>query len=90
MSGGAARHERMHPAWREDSQREVTEMVKRTGFTKAAVKIGRAVGRADRKARKMAKAADVAREEIAELSKQVEQLGRDIKKASRRVKRALG
>ena len=64
-------------------------MAKKTRLTKAAVKIGTAVGRADRTAHKMARAAMVAREEIADLSKQVEKLAGDLKKASKRVKRAL-
>ena len=49
-------------------------MARKTRLTTAAVKIGTAVGRADRTARKVAKAAEVAREELAELSKRVEEL----------------
>ena len=64
-------------------------MAKKTRLTAAAVKIGAAVGRADRTAHKVAKAVQTARAEVADLSKQVEKLARDVKKASRRVKRAL-
>jgi hypothetical protein len=46
-------------------------------------------GRADRTARKVAKAAQVAREELAELSKRVDELARDLKRARSRLKQAL-
>ncbi len=55
-------------------------MAKKTKLTAAAVKIGTAVGRADRTARKVARAAQVAREELTALSKRVEALARDLKR----------
>ena len=64
-------------------------MAKKSKLTKAAVTIGTAMGRADRTARQVAKAAQVAREEIAELTKQVAALARDVKKASKRLKQAM-
>ena len=64
-------------------------MAKKTKLTAAAVKIGTAVGRADRTARKVARAAQVAREELTALSKRVEALARDLKKARNRVRKAL-
>jgi Tfp pilus assembly protein FimV len=68
---------------------EDMEMARKTRLTAAAVKIGTAAGRADRTARKVARAAQVAREELAELSKRVEELARDLKKARSRLKQAL-
>ncbi len=64
-------------------------MAKKTRLTSAAVKIGTAVGRAHRTARKVGKTAEVAREELTELRKQVEALARELKKSSQRLKRAL-
>ena len=55
----------------------------------AAVRIGTAVGRAERTARRVGKAAQVAREELAQLTKQVEALARELKKSSERLKRAI-
>jgi hypothetical protein len=64
-------------------------MAKKTRLTATAEKIGAAAGRADRKARKVAEAAKVARTELAGLTKRVESLARDLKKATNRVHRAL-
>lgn len=58
-----------------------------------AVKIGSAVGRADASAhnavKKAARAADVAKQELNELSKQVEALKKQLKKSTKRLKSAL-
>lgn len=64
-------------------------MAKKTRLAATAEKLGAAAGRADRKARKIAEAAVVAREELADLTKRVESLARDLKKATDRVHRAL-
>ncbi len=64
-------------------------MAKKARLTAAAVKMGTAAGRADRTARKVAKTAQVAREELAELSKRVEELLSDLNKARNRLKQAL-
>ncbi len=64
-------------------------MARKTKLTAAAAKIGTVVGRADRTAHKVAKAAKAAREELADLTKQVEALGRQLKKTSKRLRRAL-
>ena len=64
-------------------------MARKTKLTAAAAKIGTAVGRADRTARMVAIAAGVAREELADLTKQVEALGRQLKKTSIRLRKAL-
>ncbi len=47
------------------------------------------MGRADRTARKVEKAARVAKEELTQLSKKVEALARDLKKASERLMSTL-
>jgi phage-related tail protein len=56
---------------------------------KAAKKIGAAMDRADRTAHKVAKAGVVAKQELVELSKQVESLKRQIQKTTKRLKHAL-
>jgi hypothetical protein len=65
------------------------KMARKTKLTAAAASIGTVVGRADRTARKVAKAAAVAREELADLTKEVEALGRQLKKTSQRLRKAL-
>lgn len=59
----------------------------------AAKKIGAAIGKADRTAhrtaRKVARAGIVAREELVQLSKQVESLKRQLQKTTKRLKNAL-
>ncbi|HUL16737.1 MAG TPA: hypothetical protein VLV88_12120 [Terriglobales bacterium] len=64
-------------------------MAKKTRLAVTAEKIGAAAGKADRRARKVSEAAKVAREELAGLTKRVESLARDLKKATKRVHRAL-
>jgi prefoldin subunit 5 len=61
----------------------------RSQFKSAAKKIGAAIGRADRTAHKVAKAGVVAREELIQLSKQVELLKRQLQKTTKRLKNAL-
>jgi len=55
----------------------------------AAKKIGAAMGKADRTAHKVAKAGLVAKEELVQLSKQVESLKRQLEKTTRRLRSAL-
>lgn len=55
----------------------------------AAVKIGTAAGKADRTAHKVVHAADIAKEELQELSKQVDALKRQLAKSTDRLRRAL-
>lgn len=62
---------------------------KNNRLTQAAVKIGAAVGRADRTAHKVAKAGTVAKQELAAISKQVEALKKQLAKTTKRLKRAL-
>ncbi len=55
----------------------------------AAKKIGAAMGKADRTAHKVAKAGLVAKEELVQLSKQVESLKRQMQKTTKRLRSAL-
>ncbi len=56
---------------------------------RVAVKIGRAIGKADRKAHQVAKAGLVAKEELEDIGKQVEALKRQLQKTTRRLRKAL-
>jgi predicted nucleic acid-binding Zn-ribbon protein len=64
-------------------------MVRKNKLTQVAVKIGAAVGRADRKAHQIAKAGVLAKKELADISKQVDALKRQLQKTTKRLKRAL-
>lgn len=64
-------------------------MARKSRFSKAAEKIGTAVGRADRTAHKLAKAGVVAKKELEDISKEVESLKRRLLKASKRLKKAM-
>ncbi len=55
----------------------------------AAKRIGAAMGKADRTARKVAKAGLVAKEELVQLSKQVDSLKRQLQKTTKRLRSAL-
>ena len=58
-------------------------------LTRVAVKIGAAMGRADRKAHQIAKAGVLAKKELVDISRQVDALKRQLQKTARRLKRAL-
>ncbi len=64
-------------------------MANKARLTATAEKIGTAVGRAERTARKVGKAAKVARGELAHLTKQIEALARTLKKSGERLKRSV-
>jgi HPt (histidine-containing phosphotransfer) domain-containing protein len=64
-------------------------MAPKTRLEGTAVKIGTTVGKADRTAHKIAKAARIAKEELLQLAKQMEALRQQFKKSSERLKRAL-
>jgi predicted nucleic acid-binding Zn-ribbon protein len=64
-------------------------MARKSKLTQVAAKIGAAMGRADRSAHKVAKAGLVAKEELEDISKQVEALKRQLQKTTKRLKRAL-
>jgi prefoldin subunit 5 len=64
-------------------------MAKKSKLTQVAVKIGTAMGRADRKARQIVKAGKLAKKELADISKQVDALKRQLQAATKRLRRAL-
>ncbi|HEY6442516.1 MAG TPA: hypothetical protein VIY66_04165 [Candidatus Acidoferrales bacterium] len=64
-------------------------MAKTNRLTNAAVKIGAAMGKADRTAHKVAKAGVLAKSELEDISKQIDALKRQLLKTTRRLKRAL-
>jgi len=68
-------------------------MAKKDRLTDVSVKIGTALGKADKqarlKARKVADASSIAKEELQEISKQVEALKRQLAKTTERLKKAL-
>ena len=64
-------------------------MARRSRLRQVAVKIGAAVGRADRTAHKVAKAGVLAKKELEDISKRVEALKRQLRKTTKRLKRAL-
>ncbi len=64
-------------------------MARKSRIKQAAESIGAAMGKADRTAHKVAKAGAVAKEELVQLSKQVESLKRQLQKTTKRLRRAL-
>lgn len=64
-------------------------MAKKNRLTQVAVKIGTAVGKADRTAHKFAKAGSLAKDELDEIAKQVDALKRQLQKTTKRLRRAL-
>lgn len=68
-------------------------MAKKDRLTEVSVKIGSALGKADKQARQRAKqvaeASVVAKEELQEIAKQVEALKKQLAKTTERLKKAL-
>ncbi len=64
-------------------------MARKSRLTRVAVKIGAAMGKADRRAHKVAKAGALAKKELEGLAKQVDALKRQLQKSTKRLKRAL-
>lgn len=68
-------------------------MAKKDRLTDVSVKIGTALGKADKQARvrahKVAQASVVAKEELHEIAKQVEALKSQLAKTTKRLKKAL-
>jgi polyhydroxyalkanoate synthesis regulator phasin len=64
-------------------------MAKKSRLTQVAVKIGTAMGKADRGVQKVARAGTLAKNELDEISKQVDALKRQLQKTAKRLKRAL-
>src|SRR2546425_10390100 len=64
-------------------------MAKKSRLARVAVKIGSAMGRADRKAHQVVKAGKLAKKELAGISKQVDGLKRQLQTTTKRLERAL-
>jgi hypothetical protein len=64
-------------------------MGKRDRLSRAAAKVGAVVGRAEGTARKIAKAGGIAKHELDQISKQIEDLKRQLQKTTKRLKHAL-
>jgi hypothetical protein len=64
-------------------------MAKKTALTKVAVRIGTAVGRADKTAHKFAKAGSLAKNELDQIAKQVNALKKQLAKTSKKLRLAL-
>jgi len=64
-------------------------MAKKNRLKKTAIAIGAAIGKADRTAHKVAKAGVVAKNELEDISKQIDSLKRQLLKTTKRLKKAL-
>jgi hypothetical protein len=64
-------------------------MAKKSRLTRVAVGIGTAMGKADRKAHQIVKAGKLAKEELADISKQVDALKRQLQTTTKRLRKAL-
>jgi len=64
-------------------------VAKNSKLTRAAVKIGAAMGKTDLRAHKVAKAGALAKKELAAISKQVEALKRQLQVSTKRLSRVL-
>jgi hypothetical protein len=64
-------------------------MARKDKLTEVAVKIGTAVGRADRTARRVASAGSAAKEELADIAKQIDALTKQLMKTKKRLQKAL-
>ena len=65
-------------------------MAKNDRLTKTAIKIGAAMGKADRAAHKVARAGVLAKNELEDISNQIDALKRQLLKTTKRLKKALG
>jgi hypothetical protein len=64
-------------------------MAKKDKITEVSVKVGAALGKAERKARKIANVGDVAKEELKAISKQFDELKKQLAKTTKRLQKAL-
>jgi hypothetical protein len=62
---------------------------KKDKLKEVSVKIGKVLGKADKRAKKFLKAGDIAKEELREISKHVEELKKQLAKTTERLKKAL-
>ena len=64
-------------------------MAKKNKLSRVAARIGKAMGRADRKAHQVARAGLVAKEELEDIARHVDALKRQLQKTTKRLKAAL-
>jgi hypothetical protein len=64
-------------------------MAKKDKITQVSVKVGAALGKAERKARKIAQVGSVAKEELKAISKQVDEMKKQLAKTTKRLQKAL-
>jgi seryl-tRNA synthetase len=64
-------------------------MAKKDRLKEVSVKIGTAMGKADKQAHKFKKAGAVAKEELHAISKQIDELKKQLHKTTKRLKHAL-
>lgn len=64
-------------------------MARKNQLKKVAIKIGGALGKADRKAHQVVRAGALAKEELHDIAKQVDALKRQLEKTTKRLKHAL-
>jgi hypothetical protein len=64
-------------------------MARKSKLARVAVKIGTAMGRADRGVQKVRRAGSLAKKELNDISKQVDALKRQLQKTAKRLKHAL-
>jgi hypothetical protein len=64
-------------------------VAKKDKITQVSVKVGAALGKAERKARKIAQVGDVAKEELKAISKQVDEMKKQLAKTTKRLQKAL-
>jgi len=64
-------------------------MAKKDRLKEVSVKIGTAMGKADKQARKFKKAGAVAKEELQAISKQIDEMKKQLSKTTKRLKNAL-
>jgi len=64
-------------------------MAKKDRLKEVSVKIGTAMGKADKQARKFKKAGAVAKKELQAISKQIDELKKQLHKTTKRLKNAL-
>ena len=64
-------------------------MAKKSKIARAAERVGGALGRADRKAHKIAQAGSVAKEELHAISRKVDALKRQLERTTKRLQRAI-
>jgi prefoldin subunit 5 len=64
-------------------------MAKKTTLKSVSVSVGTALGKADKKAHQLVKAGAIAKEELQTLSKQVDELKKQLAKTTKRLRKAI-